>query len=181
MAKASYFAKNIKKPSLDSGNSKTKKGLFTPVHPEKYVGDATNIIYRSSWEQQFMILLDQLKTVIRWGSEIISIPYTNPFDGKVHNYIPDFYVEVQILSEVKKLIVEVKPLMFTNSEYILEKIKNSKKIDDKFVRTLEKNMMMYKINESKFNAAEKFCELNQLQFFKATEDFFNKLKIGKAF
>ena len=180
MKKNPFLNKNIRKPAMDSG-SKTKKGFFFPVHPEKYIGDASNIMFRSSWEQQFMILLDQLKTVISWGSEIITIPYTNPFDGKVHQYIPDFYAEIQLPSKLSKLVIEVKPSIFTNSEYIVNKIKTSKRIDEKFIDTLEKNMMMYKINESKFNAAEKFCELNDLQFFKATEDFFNKLKLGKAF
>ena len=27
------------------------KGRFTPKHPEKYVGDVKNIVYRSIWER----------------------------------------------------------------------------------------------------------------------------------
>ena len=71
------------------------KGKFTPQHPEKYKGDATNIIYRSSWEVRVMKYLDNNPAIIWWGSEELHIPYYNPVDKKMHRYFPDFIAKVK--------------------------------------------------------------------------------------
>jgi hypothetical protein len=36
----------------------TYKGKFTPDNPNKYMGDASNIIYRSGWERRAMKYFD---------------------------------------------------------------------------------------------------------------------------
>ena len=65
------------------------KGMFKPKNPQKYRGDPTNIIYRSSFELKLMVYLDQHPEVISWGSEEIIIPYKSPIDNRYHRYFVD--------------------------------------------------------------------------------------------
>ena len=53
----------------------TYKGKFTPTNPRKYIGDPTQIVYRSSYELKFMKWCDINASVKRWASEEIVIPY----------------------------------------------------------------------------------------------------------
>ena len=70
-----------------------KQGFFTPRFPKKYIGDPTNIVYRSGWEKRVMQTLDENSNVLRWASEEIVIPYISPIDNRPHRYFVDFYVE----------------------------------------------------------------------------------------
>ena len=45
--------------------TKTYKGFFKPKYPQKYKGNAGNIIFRSSWERQVMKWLDIKMEIIR--------------------------------------------------------------------------------------------------------------------
>lgn len=86
------------------------KGKFTPRYPEKYMGDPTNIIYRSSWELKFMNWCDLSSSIIRYSSEETIIPYRCPTDGKLHRYFVDFRIDVRAKGgAVKTYLVEVKP------------------------------------------------------------------------
>src|SRR5574344_1076276 len=67
--------KQFHKP-LKESVSKTKQGYYVPQNPEKVIGG--NIIYRSSWEEKFCRWCDLNKNVLRWGVEVIQIPYKNP-------------------------------------------------------------------------------------------------------
>lgn len=60
--------------------------------------------YRSSWELQFMQLLDADDEVETWTFEPFSIPYE--FDGERRRYVPDFHVVTRSGSSI---VVEVKP------------------------------------------------------------------------
>ena len=62
------------------------KGKFKPKNPSKYIGDPTNIVYRSLWERRFMIYCDNEDNILSWGSEEVVIPYVSPIDNKVHRY-----------------------------------------------------------------------------------------------
>jgi hypothetical protein len=68
------------------------KGFFKPKNPDKYMGNPTNIIYRSSWELKLMIRLDEDPSIISWGSEEVVIPYRSPIDNRIHRYFVDFIV-----------------------------------------------------------------------------------------
>ena len=50
-------------------NERTQKykGKFTPQNPSKYIGDNTNIIYRSMWERRCMKYFDINPSVIAMG------------------------------------------------------------------------------------------------------------------
>ena len=85
-------------------------GKFSPRNPQKYRGDFTNIVYRSTWECRVMTWLDNNDAIIEWGSEDLVIPYRSPVDNRVHRYFPDFYVKVKQKDDTMRvMILEVKP------------------------------------------------------------------------
>jgi hypothetical protein len=82
------------------------KRKYTPIFPEKYTGDPTNIIMRSSWETMFASWCDKNPSVIKWSSEETIIPYRCPTDNHIHRYFVDFKITV---NTGKTYLVEVKP------------------------------------------------------------------------
>ena len=82
------------------------KRRYIPVFPEKYTGDPTNIIMRSSWETKFASWCDKNPSIVKWNSEETVIPYRCPTDDKIHRYFVDFKITT---SAGKTYLVEVKP------------------------------------------------------------------------
>jgi hypothetical protein len=82
------------------------KRKYTPIFPEKYTGDPTNIIMRSSWETMFASWCDKNPSVVKWSSEETIIPYRCPTDNHIHRYFVDFKITV---NTGKTYLVEVKP------------------------------------------------------------------------
>ena len=130
------------------------QGKYKPRKPEKYMGDPTNIIYRSSWELKLMSYLDQHPDVLRWGSEEFFIPYKSPIDNRVHRYFPDFYVE-QINKDKKKekILIEVKPKYQTMPPDPAKK--NTPK--GQLSRTYLNEVKAWGINQAKWKAAKEYC------------------------
>ena len=92
------------------GRRATSKGLFTPQFPNKYTGEYP-IVYRSSWELEFMRYCDQHPGVMEWASEPVKIPYKNPLNGKQTVYIPDFHVTYVKSGGTKSTkLIEIKPM-----------------------------------------------------------------------
>lgn len=138
------------------------KGKFFPKNVDKYKGDAKKIIHRSSWEKQFMILLDRDQRVIQWASESFAIAYRSPIDNKVHRYYPDFIATIKHKSGLEKTyIIEIKPHRETQPP----KINNTKKKK----KTILTEQITYARNKAKFEAAEKFCTKNGWEFKIITE------------
>lgn len=136
--------------------STTAKGIFTPKHPEKYIGrNLKNIQFRSGWELKMMQFLDLNKYVLQWTSECISIPYRHPLTGKWTMYIPDFMI-VYVDKNNKKHceILEIKP----EKEHPLYEGKVSK--NTKLVQT---------VNAAKWQAAMIYCSKRNWFFRVATE------------
>ena len=82
------------------------KRKYIPIFPEKYVGDHTNIIMRSSWETRFASWCDKNPSIIKWSSEETIIPYRCPTDNYIHRYFVDFKITTV---NGKTYLVEVKP------------------------------------------------------------------------
>jgi len=82
------------------------KRKFIPLFPQKYTGDPTNIIMRSSWETMFANWCDKNPSILKWNSEEIVIPYICPTDNKIHRYFVDFKIT---LNNNKTYLIEVKP------------------------------------------------------------------------
>lgn len=138
----------------------TYKGRFVPRHPRKYVGDVTNIIYRSSWELKFMNYCDTNNGIVRWSSEEVKIPYVSPIDNKVHTYYVDFWVETKVGEEIKHILFEVKPKKFT------EPPKQPKRKTKKYIA----EVFEWGKNEAKWKAAKEFCRKKGWEFYVLTED-----------
>lgn len=136
------------------------QGYYRPKYPQKYKGNPTNIIYRSSWELKFLMFLDTNPNVIEYASEEFYIPYKSPIDGKVHRYFPDFWIKkrnTQGIIEV--VVVEIKPLRQTIPPV------PKKQITKQYINEVR----TWGINQAKWQAANKYCESKGWKFMTMTE------------
>lgn len=139
--------------------NKTYKGWFKPKNPQKYKGDATNIVFRSSWEHRVMKWFDEHPQVEWWGSEELAIPYMSPVDNKKHRYFPDFIAKIrQKDGKVMTYIIEVKPEVQTKMPTQTRKTK----------RFLQE-VATYAVNQEKWRAADIFCQEHGWKFLIMTE------------
>ena len=137
------------------------KSKFKPSHPDKYMGDPTNIICRSTWERRFCQWCDTNPNILKWASEEFSIPYVSPVDSRIHRYYPDFLVEYRdATGKIKKQIVEVKPKKQTHPPVKKGKVTKS------FIY----ESATYEINQAKWKAASEFAKDNGIEFRIVTED-----------
>ena len=130
--------------------AKTLKGVYRPRNPEKYRGDARQIVYRSSWERTFMKYCDLTESIKSWASEEICIHYYDPVSKKKRRYFPDFvirYVDTDglIITE----LVEIKP-----HKEVVGPDKNPKRKTKSWLYAVH----TYCTNMAKWEAAERFCE-----------------------
>lgn len=132
------------------------KRFYKPVFPEKYAGDPTNIIMRSSWETMFASWCDKNPSVIKWSSEETIIPYRCPTDGKIHRYFVDFKITVK---EGKTFLVEVKPAKQT-----LPPVYPGRRTQ----RYLTESLIFMK-NQAKWEAARSYCKDRNWEFKIITE------------
>lgn len=139
-------------------------GTFTPLNPQKYKGDHTNIQYRSSWEKKVMIWLDNNPSVVSWSSEEVIVPYKSPVDGKYHRYFVDFYVQVRTIDgKLKSYLWEVKP-----KKQATEPVKR-KRITKQYVN----EVVTWSINQAKWKSATEYCNDRGWQFQIITEEHLN--------
>jgi hypothetical protein len=90
--------------------AKTLQGRYRPLHPEKYKGNVSNILYRSSWEREFMKWCDASPSVHQWMSEERAIWYFDPIAKKKRRYFPDFLIKyVRSDGIVCEEVIEIKP------------------------------------------------------------------------
>ena len=142
------------------GPQSTRKGIYTPKHPDKYVGDATSIRYMSSWELSVHQFFDRNPNVLRWSSEEIAIPYVKPTDGRVHRYFPDYWIEYRDKQgNLKQEIIEVKPDAQTRSPTRKGKAR----------RTQIYEQLTYTVNIAKWRSATLFCKERGIVFRILTE------------
>ena len=129
------------------------QGLFTPKHPEKYVGRGF-IHFRSSWEFAFMTFCDNHPSILQWSSESVIIPYKNPLTGKNSRYTPDFFIIYQDASGQNHAeIIEIKPGKETTMEA-------AKTIRDRAAAA---------VNMAKWQAARAWCSDKGIVFRVVTE------------
>lgn len=142
-------------------DSKYHQGFFKPRNPEKYIGDPSNIIYRSSWELKFMQWCDRNPSILRYGSEEFSIPYYNPVKQRICRYFPDFIMEVlEINGKKQKYVIEIKPKRQT-----LPPVQGKKK-----TKTYLNEINTYAVNQSKWKSVQEWCDDHMIKFEIITED-----------
>lgn len=140
------------------------KGKFKPRNPDKYKGNPSNIVYRSSWEAKFMKYLDEHPDVLQWASEELIVPYRSPIDGRVHRYFPDFIVRKRgATGVVETLMIEIKPAHQT-----VEPVKK-KTINKAYIN----EVMTWGVNNAKWKAAQEYCEDRKWKFLILTEKELN--------
>jgi hypothetical protein len=136
-------------------------GKYSPRNISKYLGDHSNIWYRSLWERRVMVHLDENPNVIGWSNEEIIIPYLSPVDGKWHRYFPDFYAKVKNKQGmIESVILEVKP----KSQSVPPKAKS------RITRQYIQEVTTWGVNEAKWKAATEYCKDRNWKFSVITED-----------
>ena len=136
-------------------------GKFSPKNTSKYLGDPTNIWYRSLWERRVMVHLDDNPGVIGWSNEEIVIPYLSPIDNRWHRYFPDFFVRVKNKEGlVEAMILEVKPAKQSVPP------QRKSKVTQRYIR----EVVTWGVNEAKWNAAVEYCKDKGWKFRVITED-----------
>lgn len=160
---------NIKNLLPNQGpNGKYKQGFFSSKNPQKYIGDATRIIYRSSWEYRFMQWCDMHPSIIRWGSEPVGIPYQNPLSGRVNNYYIDFYMVVEKEGKQQAYLVEVKP---EKQKYPPDPTKLNENRTAKRLLRYNQELKTYLVNQAKWAAAKQYATSRGMLFKIADENF----------
>jgi hypothetical protein len=132
------------------------KRKYIPIFPEKYSGDPSNIIMRSSWETRFASWCDKNPSVLKWNSEETIIPYKCPTDNRIHRYFVDFKITV---TTGKTYLVEVKPKTQTQPPIYPGK---------RTQRYLQESLAFMK-NQAKWEAASEFAKDRGWEFKIITE------------
>lgn len=136
-----------------------KQGRYKPKNPQKYKGDPTKIVYRSSWELKFAKWADNHPKVISWSSEELAIPYISPIDNKHHRYFPDFLLTIEKTDGSKEtILVEIKP---KNQTIPPKKVKKTAKFINE--------VMTWGVNQAKWKAANSYCQNRGWKFMLFTE------------
>lgn len=136
------------------------KRKYTPIHPEKYIGDPTNIIMRSSWETKFAVWCDHNPAIVKWSSETTIIPYKCVTDNRWHRYFVDFKIQVRDKEgNLKTYLIEIKPDAQTRPPVM------PKKRTQRYIQ----EVMTWGKNDAKWEAAREFCADRGYEFMILTE------------
>lgn len=96
------------------------------------------------------------------------MPYINPFDKTTHRYFVDFWIKLRNKKgEIKRYLVETKPERYTKEPLI------PKKRTKQFVA----EVVQWKINEAKWEAARKYAAIHNCSFILITENDLGLLTI----
>ena len=74
---------------------RSRKSIFIPKNPKKYVGNASNIFVGVVGREYSVKDVIQMTNIVTWASEEFSIPYILSLDNKRHRYYPDFLIKVK--------------------------------------------------------------------------------------
>jgi len=143
-----------------------KKPVYKLRNPHKYMGDADNVVFRSTWEKNAFTFCDNNPNVLLWGSEEIIIDYMKPvfnahggLTTKPARYFPDLYVEyVNKSGATIKELIEIKPKKQTRAS-------RARNYSTNFFEN-----MAYAVNTAKWAAAENWCAQRGIKFCIVTED-----------
>lgn len=136
------------------------QGTYTPVNEDKYIG-TRKPEFRSSWELEVFRFMDLNPKVIKWGSEVVQIPYYSQADGKMRRYFVDLYVEfLDRHGNIHTEIVEIKPYIQTQPP---------KATRGKRKKTLLQEQYTYQVNTDKWAAAVEYAKKRGWRFRILTE------------
>jgi hypothetical protein len=163
--------KDVNKPNK---KSKFKQGYYKPENIEKYKGDPTKIIYRSSWEYKFCRYCDATPQILEWCSEPFPIPYYDIVKQKDRLYYIDFYIKVQTKdNNVKSYLVEIKPSSKLNPPVFPSNLKQTLKR----LKQYNYELMEFLNIKAKKDAAEAAAMISGYKYMIITEEFLDQQNI----
>jgi hypothetical protein len=145
------------------------QGIYHPEHPEKYMGKKLPY-FRSSWERTVCRFLDRASSVVKWGSELIKIPYEDTVRidqygrPKKRFYYTDFVTIIKRGDELVTQLIEVKPYRETiDPKKLSEFDGRTKKGKPKKKKksTVLYEHQTYETNMCKWNAAKGYCKAQE--------------------
>jgi hypothetical protein len=146
------------------------QGVYDVQNPSKYAGLKAPI-FRSSYEAAFFHWCDTNDRVVKWGSEIIEVPYQIPLQTRTHKYVTDAYLEVKNSSgTVSKYLVEIKPKSQTVQP------RRPTTTNWKALRNFHYAQSTFVKNMSKWRAASAFAQARGMKFMLLTEDDLSMLE-----
>ena len=128
------------------------KGKYTLDNPDKYVGDKSNIIWRSTWERTAFKWCDRNDNIIKWNSEEIVVKYISPVDNKFHRYYVDLFVEFK---NGKRLLIEIKP-----SSQVFQPLLTK----GKHQKTILYEHQTFVVNSAKWKSAREYAKTINAEF-----------------
>jgi len=138
-----------------------QQGIYQLQHPEKYLGKS-NPRYLSGYEFHMFRYLDHHRDILRWGAEIIVVPYYNPIKARKARYIVDVYVERRARDgKVHKELIEIKPAA---------QVRKPAKRGRKKQATFAQEELTYAVNRAKWEAANEFAKQRGWVFRVMTEN-----------
>jgi hypothetical protein len=150
------------------------QNTFNPKNPDKCLNMKMNNaklpFYRSSWEAKMFNWCDENKNVVRWGSEILAIPYIYDIEKvkgihKTHKYYPDLYCEIRNKQGlIEKFVIEIKPVKQKNKPI------KPKRRTKKALKNYTYAVHEYVKNQNKWKYARSFCEGKNWKFRIVTEE-----------
>jgi hypothetical protein len=146
-----------------SAGRKTLQGRFFPINPQKYKGDPSGIVYRSSWELLAMKRFDTDPRIKWWSSEELHIKYYNPVKEREARYFIDFVICIASKLEDKIVAIEVKPHYETGEP---------RPAKDRHAKSRHRYLTekaTYAVNCAKWEAATQFCQMKGWTFMIMTE------------
>lgn len=130
-------------------------------NPEKYLGDPSKLLFKSSWEQHAFFMCDNNPNIVKWGYEIVPIQYAKPIGAsfKPTVYFPDLYLEYfdKDKNFIKEMI-EVKPK------------KQCQPSKSKNVKTRLYENYVYEVNKAKWQSCLAWCNKRGIKFRVITEN-----------
>ena len=151
--------------------TKYYQGYYKLQNEQKYIGDVTDIVYRSSWESKFMEYCDSNPHVKKWSSRTIKIAYVDN-NGHRHTYTPDFYFEIDNTDDAMspiKYLAEITPDVTTKQPVL------PNNINEKNLKNLKHQFAKFAKNKCKWTYAREWCNDNDMKFLIITEKYLNKL------
>lgn len=144
-----------------------KQGIYEVKNKDKYIG-TKDPRYLSSFEYYCFRYFDMHKDVLKWGAEVVTVPYMNPskrtMDGspKKCRYIVDVYAKyLDRHGNVKEGLFEIKPYTETQPP---------KKTGKKKESTMKYEELTYNQNLAKWQAAKEYAESKGMTFELITEN-----------
>ena len=167
-------------------NKRYTQGYYIVQNLDKFIGDPSKVFYRSSWEKAFCVYADLNERVKKWGLENVVIPYQDA-NGRIHRYIPDFYMEVVYPNQpdrLDKIVVEIKPREEITPKFldkttggIIPPERYLKKKTLKALENYEYALKTYQKNLYKWTKARHWCKQNGMQFLLMGKEDLQKFKI----